>query len=337
MKQQFILKKINSKQFAANLKKRPFENLENIKVVEDFFRKSRGYVFKMPKPNTPVVLLVSGGLDSTVTWGILLEKYHLKIYPLFIIRDAQKSVQEEKAVEFFTKYFSQKYPGQVYPLMKFTTSLSPKEIINELKDLKKYYHPERMLEMLDLNILTSQVSTNHPQGFLPTLHLFYCLAYINYLYDHYFEKITTIFTGVMAGDGTVLASQSFTSLRNSLLMACSVNNNYQIQYCSLAMEKELGFWFEKKDFIKICWQMGIPLEKTWSCYNYKGHSLQCGDACLACVSRKQSFLQAGVRDQTIYISNLIGFKKKIVNHLKHRIKKFLKIKNKQELYFWKKI
>jgi len=335
MKKKILLKKISPKQFTANLKKRPFENLENIKMVEDFFNKSRGYVFKMPKPNTPVILLVSGGLDSTVTWGILLEKYHLKIYPLFIIRDGQKSMREEKAVEFFIEYFSKKYPGQVYPLMKFTTSLSPKEIARELKNLQKYYHPERILEILNQERQIFKTSTNsHPQGILPALHLFYCLAYINYLYDRHLEKITTVFTGVMVGDGTVLASQSFTSLRNALLAACSVNNNYQIQYCSLAMEKELGFWFEKKDFIKIGWQMGIPLEKTWSCYNYKGYPLQCGDACATCRDRRNSFHEAKIEDKTIYMSDL---KVRMIRDLKLKVKQILGIKSLQELYFWKKI
>lgn len=322
MKKKIFLNKITEKEFLANLKLRHFENLENIKSVEDFFKKTRGYVFKMPPPGTPVVLLVSGGLDSIITWGILLEKYHLRVYPLFIFRDAKRSLKEEAAVEFFVDYYSKKYPGMVSPLMKFSTLLSPPEIVKALKNVRNYYHPKRLLEMLDKEHRSFKNLPNfYPQRILPFLHIFYCLVYIDYLYDHYLEKVTTIFTGVMTGDGTVVPSQSFTSLRNALLSACSVTANYKIQYCSLAMEKELGFWFEKKDFIKIGYQMGLPLEKTWSCYS--AGKYQCGDSCLTCQSRRYEFGLAGVEDKTKYLCDqkngfktTLGFIKKIGKKIK---------------------
>lgn len=318
MKKKITLNKISNAQFIAKLKKRSFENLKNIKMVEDFFDKSRGYVFKMPKPNTPVILLASGGLDSIITWGILLEKYHLKTYPLFIFRDVKRSLKEEKAVEFFTDYFSKKYPDKVFPLMKFSTQLFPKEIKKASKDAKNYYHPNRILETLgkDYKSLNDLLKfyPDDSQRVLPFLNVFYGLMYADYLYDRYLEKVTTVFTGVMAGDGTVLPSQSFTSLRNALLSACSVTNSYEIQYCSLAMEKELGFWFEKKDFIKIGHQLRIPLEKAWSCYN--SGKYQCGDKCLACHSRRAEFKLAGVKDKTEYLCDQKNLFKDLIKIIK---------------------
>jgi 7-cyano-7-deazaguanine synthase in queuosine biosynthesis len=105
----------------------------------------------------------------------------------------------------------------------------------------------------------------------------------------------------MAGDGTVVPSQSFTSVRNAMLAACSAASNYKIQYSALAIEKELGFWFEKSDYIKIGSKLKIPLEKTWSCYQTGKY--QCGDQCLACQSRRFEFAKARVEDKTIYSSN----------------------------------
>lgn len=319
MRKKIILNKITNAQFVANLKSHPFENLSNIKIVDNFFNNSRGYVFKMPKPNTSVIMLVSGGLDSIITWGILLEKYHLKVYPLFLYRDAKRSFQEKKAIEFFTNYYSKKYPKQAFPLMKFSINLFPKEIAEVLRDKKNYYHPKRLLEMLaqepDSSSGLLNLDLQDPQRVFPFLHLFYCLVYINYLQDHFLEKVTTVFTGVMTGDGTVVPSQSFTSLRNALLAACSVTNNYEIQYCSLAMEKELGFWFEKKDFIKIGHRMGLPLEKTWSCYESGKH--QCGDRCLACQSRRLEFCSAGVEDKTTYLCDQKNWTKVINQFIKN--------------------
>ncbi len=319
LKPNIILNKISKEQFLSQIKKRPFENLKNILTVEDFFFKIRGHVFKMPKPGTPVVVLVSGGLDSIITWGILLEKYKLRTYPLFIFRDAKRSKKEEKSVNYFTKYYSEKYPGLVSPLMKFSTLLSPPEIVKALKNTKNYYHPKRLLEIIDVERRAlSDLPNFYPQRVLPFLHLFYCLVYMDYLYDHFLEKVTTVFTGIMRGDGIVVPSQTFTSMRNALLSACSVTANYDLQYCSLAMEKELGFWFDKSDFIKIGHQMGLPLEKTWTCY--KSGKYQCGDSCLTCKNRVNSFVEAGVEDKTIYISTI---KNRILGSLKFRLKKIL--------------
>ena len=324
IRKKIFLNKTSEEQFLTNLKNRPFENLKNIEVVESFFKKSRGHIFKMPRPGTPVVLLVSGGLDSIITWGILLEKYRLRVYPLFIFRDAKRSLKEEEAVEFFVDYYSKKYPGLVSPLMKFSTLLSPPEIVSALKDVNNYYHPKRLLEMLDKENRTfSNLPNFYPQRILPFLHIFYCLVYIDYLYDHYLEKVNTIFTGVMTGDGTVVPSQSFTSLRNALLSACSVTDNYEIQYCSLAMEKELGFWFEKKDFIKIGYNMGLPLEKTWSCY--AAGKYQCGDKCLTCQSRRLEFGLAEVEDKTKYLcdqKNLFSYMASFAKRVKNKLKSF---------------
>lgn len=296
------------RQILAELKKRPFENLANIAAVEKFLLKTRGYVFKMPKPGTPVILLVSGGIDSIITWGILLEKYHLETYPLFIFRDKKRSLKEEAAVDFFSEYFTKKYPKLVQPTMKFSTQLSPPEIVAALKNYKDYYHPQRLLELVTKGQKTlSSLPHFYPQRILPFLHLFYCLVYSDYLYDHSLKRINTIFTGIMVGDGTVVPSQTLTSMRNALLSACSVTANYDVQYCSLAMEKELGFWFEKGDFIKIGAQLNLPLEKTWSCY--LSGKYQCGDRCLTCQSRRLEFAKAGVPDKTLYAFQQKGFKK----------------------------
>lgn len=321
LKKRIILNKITEKAFLAKIDQRSFENKKNIQVVEDFFNKSRGYVFKMPKPGSSVVLLVSGGLDSIITWGILLEKYHLKVYPLFIFRDAGRSLKEEKSVDFFADYYAARYPKLVEPVMKFSTSLSPPEIARALKNTQTYYHPERLLELVNKEKRSlADLPNFYPQRILPFLHLFYCLVYIDYIYDHSLQKVNTVFTGIMTGDGMVIPSQTFTSMRNGLLSACSVTANYNIQYCSLAMEKDLGFWFEKSDFIKIGHQLGLPLEKTWTCYQAGKH--QCGQ-CLTCVDRINSFKKAQVKDKTFYQ----GTDKLFKNRLKRKLKQIFEYFN----------
>jgi 7-cyano-7-deazaguanine synthase len=53
----------------------------------------------------------------------------------------------------------------------------------------------------------------------------------------------------------------------------------------------------KADIVTLAQTIGVPLDRTWSCY--KGESLHCG-VCGTCVERKEAFQLAGVEDPTIY-------------------------------------
>ena len=53
----------------------------------------------------------------------------------------------------------------------------------------------------------------------------------------------------------------------------------------------------KADIVKLGAQLGVPFERTWSCY--KGGELHCG-RCGTCVERREAFYLAGVDDPTIY-------------------------------------
>ena len=54
----------------------------NKKIIEQILIKERGYLVKINK-NDSVVLLVSGGLDSIITMAYIVEKFEVNVYPLF--------------------------------------------------------------------------------------------------------------------------------------------------------------------------------------------------------------------------------------------------------------
>lgn len=296
-----IIPKITKREFMQNLEERKFEDRDAITTIEAYFRKKRGFVFKMPKQGAPVIHLVSGGLDSTVTWELLLSVYKLRVYPLFLFRDRKRSKKEEQSVVFFSKYFREKYPRLFVKPMKFSTLLSPPEIMREMEKKHRYYHPARLLDIVD----TPEIiySPNFPpQRVLPFIHVFYALVYAQYLFDRYDMKVDTVFTSVLAGDGLVVPSQTFTSLRTALLAVCHTTADYGLQYASLLFEKELGHWLYKKDVITIGTKLGLPLEKTWSCYH--AGWFQCGDRCQTCRNRRGDFGASGCKDKTIYAQDL---------------------------------
>ncbi|MDA0240468.1 MAG: 7-cyano-7-deazaguanine synthase QueC [Proteobacteria bacterium] len=53
----------------------------------------------------------------------------------------------------------------------------------------------------------------------------------------------------------------------------------------------------KADIARIGAELGVPFEKTWSCY--KGGDRHCG-RCGTCVERLEAFHLAGAKDQTVY-------------------------------------
>lgn len=54
----------------------------------------------------------------------------------------------------------------------------------------------------------------------------------------------------------------------------------------------------KADIVRVGAGLGVPFERTWSCY--KGGQLHCG-ACGTCIERHEAFQKAGVSDPTAYL------------------------------------
>lgn len=55
----------------------------------------------------------------------------------------------------------------------------------------------------------------------------------------------------------------------------------------------------KADIVKLGYELSVPFERTWSCY--QGRNYHCGK-CGTCVERKEAFKMAGVMDATTYES-----------------------------------
>ncbi|MFZ5845096.1 MAG: 7-cyano-7-deazaguanine synthase [Patescibacteria group bacterium] len=292
-----VIPKVSQADFWRRLATRQYENIDLIKTIEAFFKEKRGYVFKMPRPGTAVILLISGGLDSTIICEVLLKYYHLKVYPLFLHQGRTRTIRQKEALSFFADLWQRRYPKLFIPPREFSTKFPPPEIEKSISDTLNYLSPQRILESLDLQSAMVNPLSAYGLGYV---YPFLASLYATYLFDHSYLKIRTIFNAVTVGDGTVVPGQSFTALRATLLLLCAATGDYNWQFASPALEKEIGHWWEKSDLIKLGQGLKLPLEKTWSCY--RGGKYQCGDRCLTCLSRRTEFQKAGVRDKTVYLS-----------------------------------
>jgi hypothetical protein len=299
---------ISATEFMVRLKKRRWENTELIGTIETFLKQKRGYVFKMPKPGMPVVMIVSGGLDSVVSLALLLEKYKLHVYPLYLDTRGRRSKKEAESVRLFVSIFRKRYPGLIEPMTKLTVQIYPQEKeLFQLLSLNQF-HPGFLKKAIRGKDKSYLWPMKYPYRVVPYLYSFYGFKFAQSLLWRKNVTIETIFSGILPEDGVDLACQSFTAIRSTLFGLSAISGNYKWQYAALPFEKEIGTWLGKKDLIRIGMEMNLPLDKTWTCYH--GHRYHCGQ-CPVCLHRRESFRQAGVPDTTIYETDRLQIISKI--------------------------
>lgn len=291
------------KNFKKFIQSRKLEDWTAIQAVEKFFLKKRGYVFKVPKPGTAVVLLVSGGLDSTIAWHYLTFVKKLDVYPLYLHRGTKRWRKEKKAVDYFSKYYKKIFPkNKFHEPKEYSTSLPTKEMEDLAKNIESKLHPSFLFEGLD----KKGVSSFDIFGTTPYLFAFFGANYAKELYYTKKLNVRHIFCTVAVGDGRAVPSQTFTALRTTMFSICSALAEWDWNFASIAFEKEMDSLMTKADLIKYGMKKKLPLEKTWSCY--LSGPYQCGNKCLTCESRQKEFEAAGFNDPTKYLTTTFIYK-----------------------------
>lgn len=265
------------------------EDLRLISKIEAIILSYRKTVFRMPKHYQPVVLLLSGGLDSIAAWEKLLGTYRLHVYPLVIT--ARRRHVQVNTVNYFSTYFRRKYP-QLYhrPYVMRVSTQNADFHTKILQDappelLVKYFDP--MTKNLKLPMWGTNVFT----------------AVWGYMYAHYLTctlptPVTTIFYGATADDGSHIPGQAYSFMRLMMLMLMRFSGNPAIQFGSVFYEESLDAFMKKHEVLRYGSLHGIPLWRTYSCDRQGIY--HCG-TCLSCLSRKYCFDYHHIKDTTIYL------------------------------------
>ncbi len=313
-----MLNRISRNQFQTYLQKRKLEKLDIIKHIEQSLKNMRGYAFRMPAKSTPVILLLSGGLDSVTCWGILMEEFGLHVYPLSFDRGERRANKEKASIEYFSAFYKKRYPDLFHEPLR--VNLSMKDMNIPIENALTNIHPEILLDkfigdgkLLNLNISFGSFLL------LPT----YAKIYAEYLHHSQNLYIRNIFCSVTLSDGLLVPHQTFTSLRSIMYNLCVATGDYTWQFSSVVFEKETGLYYDKFNLVQWAHTHKIPLEKTWSCYHSKKY--QCGGSdCQTCNVRADAFHRAGVKDKTIYRSvddqSYLGIMKRIFRFIRRKTK-----------------
>lgn len=285
--------------FQPIFEKDNFEDPYVFEKMTEILKSKRGYSSRMPSKNSPVILDISGGLDSIVLWYILMEKYQLQVYPLHFESNFIFSGQK-KSITYFTNFFKKK--------------------------CSNYFHHPKFVKLPNQYILSNPLTTeskksmflNRPSLIAKNLYVFTKTGQKGIIFHNstrlaYFVissheyalwlkeagiKVNTFFLGIMPDDGLTTRESTLTIIRSLNTYLCTLLADWQWQIAT-PMDKDLKLFLTKKNLVEIAKKHLIPIEKTWSCNNINLF-WQCG-ICKGCLGRKLAFKQAGVEDYTPYM------------------------------------
>jgi 7-cyano-7-deazaguanine synthase len=240
---------------------------DRIDEIKKSLINARGYVFEKPL-GEHVVILLSGGMDSTTLVDLVASQWKSKIILLYFLRDARNQEHEEAAVDFFHAFYKKKYPEQIIDLVKIPVTI-PSRTNRPFMD--KHRQHVMGLPMRNATMWAMAVTQ------------------AVYLSEKYKTTIRTLLVGSVQEDSDSPES-GYLSVLSMSLHACICLGIWNFQVNAPLMDNSLvvGGMF-KKGLVEYCKQHGIPLEKTWSCFD--GSEAPCGK-CLACKNREAAFKEA---------------------------------------------
>ncbi len=229
------------------------------------------------------VILISGGLDSAVTAGVARSSGY-SLVGLTFVYGQRHSIEIERAKEFAQgPEFESHHIIELQPFPKGSSSLT-----DEGMEIPK----NRESDEID--------AAGIPSTYVParnTIFLSQALAWCEAL------DISDIFLGVNALDYSGYPDcrpeylKAFEKMAR-LATRVGVEGTSELRLRAPLLHRT------KAEIIQLGAQLGVPLEKTWSCYSpvidkTKGTALACGE-CDSCLLRAKGFQEAQVPDPTPY-------------------------------------
>ncbi len=229
----------------------------------------RGWSLRQPR-NENIVLMLTGGLDSSLLAEMSISELGARVFPFYIRRGAQAEKHEEAAARAVVHYLQEKYDDRIADLYSVDADIPPQRLKKSLDPafVKRHGHPMR-------NAIAE----------------LYAVQYATMLSQNG-EPSHTIAVGSI--DGDVRPDSQPISFLTTSLTACLHMDDWQWQIMSPFMidgllpgKKKIS----KKDILDWGVEHQFPLHLTRSCTS--GTAQPC-DECTACVRRNELFQQQGI-------------------------------------------
>jgi len=276
-----------------------YEAKETLVKIEKIIKLHRQRLHKIPKSGSAVILLLSGGQDSTALCDLLLSKYRLKVYPLYF---DYGNPGQNRNLQKIINYFRQKYPKQLQPLRRIRgqadfafSSLSVFQRKRILENLQLLL-PNLVNLKTENSNRTGVALINNPTRFFRYLYRAY--EYALFLKYRKGISLDTVYLGIVPEDASIGRESTLTVLRSINLSFCLILGDFSWQFTG-PLEKEAKFYYLKKTLLQKAHRHGVPLEFTWSC-DRRGY-WHCGE-CLSCRTRRYLFKELKFKDTSVYFS-----------------------------------
>lgn len=247
---------------------------KDLTAVEQILTNERGYVSKVPN-NEPVVVLMSGGLDSIIMVDKIIEDWNVTVHPLYIRRNSTSQKHEEKAFDFFVNFYQKKFGDNFKDPKKIKYEIPPRNM--------KEGFPKAM-----------RLTVGHPlrNSTMQNLAVMYAVSLqgsgIN---------AKTIFSGSVYEDNTE-PELGLLSLRTQTLNTCVNLADWEWQITSPLTDPYLADRpIAKTDLIEYAIRKFIPLERTRSCFSSEKYA---DGTCNACKKRLMAFEHLKIKDPARY-------------------------------------
>ncbi len=223
------------------------------------------------KSKPRAVILLSGGLDSATTLAIAKQQGYA-CYALSF-NYGQRSISELSSA----KKISQYYNVEAHKILNFNLGMFGGSALTDTKiDI-----PEEHIEGIPVTYVPAR----------NTIFLSMALGWAEVL------GARDLFVGVNSVDYSGYPDcrpefvQAFENLANLATKAGVEGKKFQIRAPLIQLTKS--------EIIQKGIQLGVPYADTLSCYQADEQGLACGH-CDSCGLRKQGFIEAGIKDPTIY-------------------------------------
>jgi len=238
---------------------------ENIDSIKSLLLQNRGYISEIPRDEY-VILLLSGGMDSSMLIDIIIREWNCKVILLYFKRNSKNQQWEEKAVDFFIDFYKKRYPKNLVDAIKMNIEIPSR--------VNKEYLDRTRQKILGLPLRNSTMWDN-------------AFAQAVYLSGKYETTIRTVIVGSVKEDETSPES-GILAIFSQMLHTCISMCIWYYQLLAPFIYGTLGKIYDKSDLLQYAKKYQIPMEKTRSCFS--ANETPCNE-CLACENRNNAYTQ----------------------------------------------
>jgi len=238
---------------------------QNVNSIEAILVENRGYLREIPQ-DEHVILIFSGGMDSTILIDTIIRKWNCKVILLYFKRKSKNQKWEEKSIDFFFNFYQKRFPQNLVELIKLEIEIPSR--------LNKEYMDRSRQKVMMLPLRNAIMWGN-------------AFTQAVYLSGKYGTTIRTVIAGSVKEDLSSPES-GILSILSQNVHTCISMGLWYYQLLAPFIDNSLEKRYSKVDLLQYATKYKIPIERSRSCF---GPDEAPCNKCLACKNRNNAYVQ----------------------------------------------